>query len=41
MGSSGQMRLLASFEPLNGLLLLGWFASFIHLEVDRYWRRPA
>lgn len=38
---SGQMRLLASFEPLNGLLLLGWSASFIHLEVDRYWRRPA
>ena len=38
---TGQMRLLASFEPLNGLLLLGWSASFIHLEVDRYWRRPA
>src|SRR4051794_40967004 len=37
---SGQMRLLASFEPLNGLILLGWSASFIHLEVERYWRRP-
>ncbi len=35
---SGPLRLLASFEPLNGLLLLGWSASFIHLEVDRYWR---
>ncbi|MFO1039919.1 MAG: ion channel [Geminicoccaceae bacterium] len=37
---SGPMRLIVSFEPLNGLLLLGWSASFIHLEVERYWRRP-
>ena len=37
---SGPMRLLCSFEPLNGLILLGWSASFIHLEVERYWRRP-
>ena len=35
----GQMRLIASFEPLNGLILLGWSASFLHLEVNRYWRR--
>ena len=35
---SGPMRLLCSFEPLNGLILLGWSASFI--EVDRFWRRP-
>ncbi|MFO1069004.1 MAG: potassium channel family protein [Geminicoccaceae bacterium] len=35
---TGPMRLIASFEPLNGMLLLGWSASFVHLEVDRYWR---
>ena len=37
---TGSMRLLASLEPLNGLLLLGWSATFIHVEVDRFWRRP-
>ena len=36
---TGPMRLIASFEPLNGLILLGWSASFLHLEVGRYWRR--
>ena len=36
---TGPMRLIASFEPLNGLILLGWSASFLHLEVTRYWRR--
>jgi hypothetical protein len=36
---TGPMRLIASFEPLNGLILLGWSASFLHLEVNRYWRR--
>jgi hypothetical protein len=35
----GVMRLLASFEPLNGLILLGWSASFIHVEVQRNWPR--
>ena len=37
---TGPMRLLASFEPLNGLLMLGWSATFIHVEVDRFWRQP-
>ena len=37
---SGPMRPLCGFGPLNGLILLGWSASFIHLEVERYWRRP-
>ncbi len=35
----GVMRLLASFEPLNGLILLGWSASFIYVEVQRNWPR--
>lgn len=33
----GPLRLLASFEPLNGLILLGWSASFTYVEVQRYW----
>lgn len=37
----GVMRLLASFEPLNGLILLGWSASFIYVEVQRNWPRDA
>lgn len=32
----GPLRLLASFEPLNGLILLGWSASFTYVEVQRY-----
>ncbi len=35
----GQLRLLASFEPLNGLILLGWSASFTYVEVQRTWPR--
>ena len=35
----GVMRLLASFEPLNGLILLGWSASYIYVEVQRQWPR--
>jgi hypothetical protein len=33
----GPLRLLASFEPLNGLILLGWSTSFVYVEVQRYW----
>ena len=35
----GPLRLLASFEPLNGLILLGWSASFTYVEVQRTWPR--
>ncbi|MFO1071702.1 MAG: ion channel [Geminicoccaceae bacterium] len=31
----GPLRLLASFEPLNGLILLGWSASFIYVEMQK------
>lgn len=31
----GHLRLLASFEPLNGMILLGWSASFIYVEMQR------
>ena len=35
---TGSLRLLAGVEALNGLLLIGWSASFAHLEMDRFWR---
>jgi hypothetical protein len=33
----GSLRLLAGFESLNGLILLGWSASFVYVEVQRFW----
>ncbi len=33
----GPLRLLAGVEALNGLLLIGWSASFAHIAMDRYW----
>ncbi|WP_331315833.1 potassium channel family protein [Methylobacterium mesophilicum] len=30
-------RLLAGVEALNGLLLIGWWASFTYLAMERYW----
>ena len=35
------LRLIASIESLNGLLLLGWSASFIYLEMQKYWDSDA
>jgi hypothetical protein len=34
---SGALRLLAGAEALNGLLLIGWSASFIYLSMERLW----
>ena len=36
---TGPLRLLAGLEALNGLLLIGWSASFAHVEMDRFWGR--
>jgi hypothetical protein len=36
---AGPVRLLAGVEALNGLLLIGWSASFLYLEMERYWQR--
>ena len=33
----GPLRLLASVEPINGLLLIGWSTSFTFLTMQRYW----
>jgi hypothetical protein len=30
-------RLIAGVEALNGLLLIGWAASFTYLAMERYW----
>ncbi|HEY4125257.1 MAG TPA: potassium channel family protein [Rhizomicrobium sp.] len=35
----GDLRLIASVEALNGLLMLGWSASFIYLAMEKYWER--
>ncbi len=33
----GPIRLLAGVEALNGLLLLGWTASFTYISMERFW----
>jgi hypothetical protein len=37
---SGPVRMLAGAEALNGLLLIGWSASFAYLAMERFWARP-
>jgi hypothetical protein len=36
---SGPLRLLAGAETLNGLLLVGWSASYTYLSMERFWDR--
>ena len=41
---TGHLRLVAGVEGLNGLILIGWSASFTYLAMERYWplhRKPA
>ncbi|GJD32247.1 hypothetical protein PMNALOAF_3515 [Methylobacterium adhaesivum] len=33
----GPTRLISGVEALNGLLLIGWSASFTYLAMERYW----
>lgn len=33
----GPLRLIAGAETLNGLLLIGWSASFIYISMERFW----
>ncbi|HEX5388951.1 MAG TPA: potassium channel family protein [Burkholderiaceae bacterium] len=33
----GPIRLLAGVEALNGLLLIGWSASFTYIAMERFW----
>jgi predicted ABC-type exoprotein transport system permease subunit len=38
----GPIRLLAGVEALNGLLLIGWSASYAYIAMERFWNdRPA
>jgi hypothetical protein len=34
----GDLRFLAGLEALTGLVLIAWTASFMYLEMSRYWR---
>ena len=34
----GPVRLLAGTETLNGLLLIGWTASYTYIAMERFWR---
>lgn len=34
---SGDLRLLAGVEVLNGLLLIGWSASYTYIAMERFW----
>jgi hypothetical protein len=36
---TGPLRLLAGTETLNGLLLIGWSASFTYLSMERFWNK--
>jgi hypothetical protein len=38
---SGVMRLIAGIESLNGLVLIGWSASFTYLTMEELWGRGA
>jgi voltage-gated potassium channel Kch len=35
---TGALRFLAAMEALSGLMLITWSASFIYLEMTRFWR---
>ena len=34
----GTLRLVCGSEALNGLLLIGWSASFTYVYMERYWK---
>lgn len=34
---AGPVRLLAGVEALNGLLLIGWSASYTYIAMERFW----
>ena len=37
---SGPVRMVAGAEALNGLLLIGWSASYAYLAMERFWNGP-
>ena len=34
---SGSLRVIAGAEALNGLLLIGWSASYTYIAMERFW----
>jgi hypothetical protein len=36
----GALRIVSGIEALNGLVLVGWTASFTYLKMERYWQVP-
>lgn len=34
----GPLRLIAGAETLNGLLLIGWSASYTYIAMERFWK---
>lgn len=36
----GAIRIVSGIEALNGLVLVGWTASFTYLKMERYWQVP-
>jgi voltage-gated potassium channel Kch len=38
---TGDLRLLAGVEALNGLLLIGWSASYTYIAMERFWREAS
>jgi hypothetical protein len=37
----GALRMLSGAEALNGLLLIGWSASYIYISMERFWIEDA
>lgn len=37
----GSLRLIAGVEALNGLVLIGWSASFTYLTMEQTWALPS
>jgi hypothetical protein len=37
----GPLRLVAGAEALNGLLLIGWSASYTYIAMERFWSADA
>jgi hypothetical protein len=38
---TGDLRLLAGTEALNGLLLIGWSASYTYIAMERFWQEES
>ena len=37
----GPLRMIAGVEALNGLLLIGWSASYAYIAMERFWNEDA